>query len=153
MKNSGILLTAKLLTYAFILTFCSSCTETNYKGVDKLLLIEFSTVKVDSAYLTKGFSKAKSVNDSAFVADSLNKRNLTDSTTISLKELDKLEDIVTNGIVLKPPKKYRYPPTKTIIADQLHQRYRDFEKAVLEGKSKLKLIDTSKHYISNGRLY
>lgn len=153
MNNFGILQTVKLLIYAFILTLCTSCTESNYKDVDKILLIEFSSVNVDSVYLMKGFNQAQISNGISYKVDSANNQFLSDSNVISLEDLDGLEDNFPPKIVFKPPKNQFHPPTKTNNADKLHQLYRDFDKAVFEGKIKLKIIDTTKKTTKNGRIY
>jgi hypothetical protein len=101
----------------------------------------------------KGFNQARISNDSIYKVDSANNQVLADSNVISLKELDGLEDNSPPKIVFKPPKKHFYPPTKTNNEDKLHQLYRDFDKAVFEGKIKLKLIDTTKKTAKNGRVH
>jgi hypothetical protein len=107
-------------------------------------LIEFSPVNVDSACLMKGFLKAQQTNDSTFTADFLNSQALADSSSISLDELDAMEDNAQKEIILKPPSNKRYTPhTKQDNADRLHKLYRNFEKAVLEGRIKLNIIDTA----------
>lgn len=123
--------------------------------MDKLLLIEFFDNNIDSTYLLKGID-TEQLTDSTYNINSTSTQILADSNVISLKELDELEDNTPNGIILKPPKKYRYPPTinnKNANTDKLHKLYRDFDRAVYEGKIKLRLIDTSKHYTSNERFY
>ena len=103
--------------------------------------------------MIKGFNQAQLSNDSIYKIDSANNQVLADSNLISLSELDQVEENTPPKIVFKPPKKKFYPPIKNDNADKLHQLYRDFDKAVFEGKITLKIIDTTKQTAKNGRVH